>query len=127
MSEEIEKVNNMSSNQKSQLTGSIAVIGERELVIGYRLLGINETFLVNKGEESFRTLEKVFSSNKFAMIIASQFVRDSLPLVFKSKVEGSINPLVIFMPSLRGDIHEESISSLAEQGTWNKCIIRVDE
>jgi V/A-type H+-transporting ATPase subunit F len=115
MSEEIEKVNNMSSNQKSQLTGSIAVIGERELVIGYRLLGINETFLVSKGEESFRTLEKVFSSNKFAMIIASQFVRDSLPLVFKSKVEGSINPLVIFMPSLRGDIHEESISSLARR------------
>ena len=114
MSEEIEKVNNMSSSQKSQSTGSIAVIGERELVIGYRLLGINETFLVSK-EESFRTLEKVFSSNKFAMIIASQFVRDSLPLVFKSKVEGSINPLVIFMPSLRGDIHEESISSLARR------------
>ena len=49
------------------------------------------------------------------MIIASQFVRDSLPLVFKSKVEGSINPLVIFMPSLRGDIHEESISSLVRR------------
>jgi len=75
LSKEIEKVNNMSSNQKSQSTGSIAVIGERELVIGYRLLGINETFLVSKGEESFRTLEKVFSSNKFAMIMqANLFV-----------------------------------------------------
>jgi len=50
----------MSSKQKSSSTGSIAVIGERELVIGYRLLGINETFLVNKGEEAFRTMEKVF-------------------------------------------------------------------
>ena len=105
----------MSSKQKSQSTGSIAVIGERELVIGYRLLGIDETFLVSKGEEAFRTMEKVFSSNKFAMIMASQFVRDSLPLVFKSKVESSIHPLVLFMPSLKGNISEESISSLARR------------
>ena len=81
MSEEIEKVNNMSSTKNLNQHGSIAVIGERESSYRYRLLGINETFLVSKGEESFRTMEKVFSSNKFAMIIASQFVRDSLPLV----------------------------------------------
>ena len=81
----------MSSKQKSESNGSIAVIGERELVIGYRLLGINETFLVNEGsDESFRTMEKLFSSHKFAMIIASQFVRDSLPHLFRLKVEASI-------------------------------------
>jgi V/A-type H+-transporting ATPase subunit F len=115
LGEKIEEVNNMSTKPKSQSAGSIAVIGERELIIGYRLLGINETFLVSKGEDSYKTMEKVFSSNKFAMIIASDFVRDSLPQVFKSRVEGSINPLVIFMPSLRGDIHEESIASLARR------------
>ncbi len=106
----------MSSKQKTESSGLIAVMGERELVIGYRLLGINDTFLVSeKGDESFKTMEKLFSSHKFAMIIASQFVRDSLPQLFRLKVEASIHPLVLFMPSLKGDIHEESISSLARR------------
>ena len=66
----------MSTKQKSESNGLIAVVGDRELVIGYRLLGINETFQVNReGDEPFKTMEKVFSSHKYAMIIASQFVR----------------------------------------------------
>jgi V/A-type H+-transporting ATPase subunit F len=106
----------MSTKQKSESDGLIAVVGDRELVIGYRLLGINETFQINReGDEPFKTMEKVFSSNKYAMIIASQFVLDSLPKLFRAKVEASLHPLVLFMPSLKGDIHEESISSLARR------------
>ena len=106
----------MSSKQYSDLKGRIAVIGERELVIGYRLLGIDETYLVSEGgEDPYKTMEKLFTSHKFAMIIASQFIRDSLPMLFRQKVEASINPLVLFMPSLKGDINEESISSLARR------------
>ncbi len=106
----------MSSKQKSESKGLIAVIGEREIVIGYRLLGINDTFLVSEGgEDPYKTMENLFSSHRFSMIIASQFVRDSLPMLFRLKVEASINPLVLFMPSLKGDIHEESISSLARR------------
>jgi len=106
----------MSTKQKSESDGLIAVVGDRELVIGYRLLGINETFQINgEGDESFKTMERVFSSHKYAMIIASQFVLDSLPKLFRSKVEASLHPLVLFMPSLKGDIREESISSLARR------------
>jgi V/A-type H+/Na+-transporting ATPase subunit F len=49
------------------------------------------------------------------MIIASQFIRDYLPSIFRKKVEASIEPLVLFMPLLKGDIQEESISSLARR------------
>jgi V/A-type H+/Na+-transporting ATPase subunit F len=104
------------SSKQNESKGLIAVIGERELVIGYRLLGIDETYLVSEGgEDPYKTMEKLFTSHKFAMIIASQFIRDSLPMLFRLKVEASINPLVLFMPSLKGDIHEESISSLARR------------
>src|SRR4028119_930274 len=86
----------------------IAVIGERELVIGYRLLGINDTFLVGKdNNEAVKTMEMLFASHKFAMIIASHFIRDSLPPLFKLKVEASLRPLVLFMPSLNGSMNEE--------------------
>jgi V/A-type H+-transporting ATPase subunit F len=103
------------SKQKSESNNSIAVIGDRQLVLGYRLLGVDDTFIVNGPDESLKNMETLFFSRKFNMIIASQFVRDSLPHVFRARVEASIEPLVIFMPSLQGDIHEESISSLARR------------
>jgi V/A-type H+/Na+-transporting ATPase subunit F len=101
--------------QHSESKGRIAVIGERELVIGYRLLGVDDTFIVNGGDESFKTMENLFFSHKYSMIIASQFIRDYLPSIFRKKVEASIEPLVLFMPMLKGDIQEESISSLARR------------
>lgn len=115
----------MSSKQKSDTQGEggastsrggvIAVIGERELVIGYRLLGIDDTFIVARGDQAFKTMENLFFSHKYTMIIASQFIRDYLPPLLRKKVEASIEPLVLFMPSLKGNIQEESISSLARR------------
>ncbi len=106
----------MSSEHELDSKDLIAVIGERELVIGYRLLGINDTFLVDKdNNEAIKTMEMLFSSHKFAMIIASHFIRDSLPPLLKLKVEASLRPLVLFMPSLSGNMHEESLSSLAKR------------
>lgn len=108
----------MSSSSENEFESKdlIAVVGERELVIGYRLLGINDTFLVGKdSNEAAKTMEMLFSSHKFAMIIASSFIRDSLPPLFKLKVESSLRPLVLFMPSLNGNMNEESLSSLAKR------------
>jgi len=102
------------SQQKSESTGRIAVIGERELIIGYRLLGMDDTFIVSK-EDANKTLQELFSSGKFGLIIASEFVRNLLPNIFRVKIEASIEPLVLFMPSLQGNIQEESIAVLAKR------------
>ncbi|HZT35769.1 MAG TPA: V-type ATP synthase subunit F, partial [Nitrososphaera sp.] len=90
------------STQKDNKAGRIAVVGERELVLGYRLLGIEDTFVVAGKDEASKTMEELFSSHKYALIIASQFVREALSVVSRAKVEASIEPLVLFMPSLRG-------------------------
>ena len=102
------------SKQKTESSGRIAVIGERELVIGYRLLGIDDTFIVSK-EDANKTLQELFLSGKFGLIIASEFVRNLLPSTFRSKIDASIEPLVLFMPALQGNIQEESISVLAKR------------
>jgi V/A-type H+/Na+-transporting ATPase subunit F len=102
------------SKQKTESSERIAVIGERELVIGYRLLGMDDTFIVSK-DDANKTLQELFSSGKFGLIIASEFVRNLLPSIFKTKIEASIEPLVLFMPSLQGNIQEESISVLAKR------------
>jgi V/A-type H+/Na+-transporting ATPase subunit F len=102
------------SKQKTDTGGRIAVIGERELVIGYRLLGIDDTFIVS-GEEASKTIQELFVSGKFSLIIASDSVRNSIPAVFRKKIESSIEPLVIFMPAMEGNIQEESIAALAKR------------
>lgn len=105
----------MSSKPKPETTGKIAVIGERELVIGYRLLGIDDTFIVSEKTDASRKMEEILSSHRYNMIIASQFVNESLSQVTRSKVESSIEPLVIFMPSLAGNLQEESLAALAKR------------
>jgi len=108
----------MSYKQKTDSSGLIAVVGERELVIGYRLLGIDNTVLVDPEsdrEQIYKTIENLFSSKKYSLIIASQFIHKSLPPLFKSKVESSIDPLVLFLPALKGNMEEESLSSLAKR------------
>jgi V/A-type H+-transporting ATPase subunit F len=108
----------MSYKQKTDSSGLIAVVGERELVIGYRLLGIDNTVLVDPEsdrEQIYKTIENLFSSKKYSLIIASQFIHNSLPPLFKSRVESSIDPLVLFMPALKGNLEEESLSSLAKR------------
>ena len=99
---------------QTQSSGRIAVVGERELAIGYRLLGIEDTFEVS-GEEANKTVQELYSSGKFSLIIASDAVRNALPAVFRKKIESSIEPLVLFMPALEGNIQEESIAALAKR------------
>ena len=102
------------SKQKIETSGRIAVIGERELIIGYQLLGMYDTFIVSK-EDANKTLQELFSSGKFGLIIASEFVRNLLPNTIRAKIDASIEPLVLFMPSLQGNIQEESIAVLAKR------------
>ncbi|MGI0086842.1 MAG: V-type ATP synthase subunit F [Nitrosotalea sp.] len=102
------------STQKTQPSGKIAVVGERELVIGYRLLGMEDTFVVSD-EEASKTIQDLYYSGKFSLIIASDAVRNTLPAIFKKKIEASIEPLVLFMPAMEGNIQEESIAALAKR------------
>jgi V/A-type H+-transporting ATPase subunit F len=103
------------SSKKNENIKSIAVIGEREIVMGYRLLGVEDTFVVNDKNEATKKMDELFSSHKYNLVIASQFVQDSLSQVTKSRIESSIDPLVLFMPSLKGTIQEESIAALAKR------------
>ena len=102
------------SKQQSESSGKIAVVGERELAIGYNLLGIEDTFITS-GEEASKTIQDLFTSGKYSLIIVSDVIRSTLPTIFKKRIEGSIEPLVIFMPALQGNIQEESIAVLAKR------------
>jgi len=101
-------------NQKIESSGRIAVVGDRELVIGYRLNGIDDTFVVSD-EDASKKMQQLYSSGEFGLIIASESVRGKLSTQFMSQIEASIEPLVLFLPAQKESVHQESLSILAKR------------
>jgi V/A-type H+-transporting ATPase subunit F len=104
------------SKQKTDAAGRLAILGDRELVIGYRLIGIDDTFIVDEDEAS-KKIQELYSSGEFGLIIVSDSVRSKIPSQFLSEIEESIEPLVLFLPSLKETTGEdkESIAALAKR------------
>jgi len=104
------------SKQKTDATGRLAVVGDRELVIGYRLIGIDDTFIVDD-VNAVKKIQELYSSGEFGLIIASDSIRSKLPSKYLSEIEESIEPLVLFMPPQKESTKEdeESIAALAKR------------
>lgn len=103
----------MSARAATQ-SGRIAVVGERELVLGYRLLGVQDAFEAGK-EEAQKTVMDLFNSDEYALIIVGSQAKSGLSTLTREKLESSITPLVVFMPSLTSQVEEESLSLLARR------------
>lgn len=98
-----------------QAAGRIAVVGGRELVMGYRLLGVDDAYVASSGDAQKRVMD-LFNSNDYSLIILGNDVRKSLSQGARSKLESSIIPLVVFMPSPDSkEVEEESLSLLARR------------
>jgi V/A-type H+-transporting ATPase subunit F len=102
------------SGRSATQSGKIAVVGERELVLGYRLLGVQDAFLAGR-EDAQKIVTDLFNSNEYALIIIGNQARTGLSSSMKEKLESSITPLVVFMPSLDSQSSEESLSLLARR------------
>jgi len=96
-------------------SGKIAVVGERELVLGYRLLGVEAAFIATR-ENAQKVLMDLFDSNDYGLIIAGDEVRRALSTAARDKLEASIVPLVVFMPPIGSAVQqEESLAKLARR------------
>ena len=105
------------SKPKTDSSGRLAVVGDRELVIGYRLIGIDDTFIVSDEEHASKKIQELYSSGEFGLIIASNSMRTKHSSKFLAEIEESIEPLVLFMPSQKetSEEGEESIAELAKR------------
>jgi V/A-type H+/Na+-transporting ATPase subunit F len=102
------------STRAATQSGKIAVVGEREVVLGYRLLGVQDAFQVTR-EEAQKTVMDLFNSNEYSLIIVGSQAKSGLSTLTKEKLESSITPLVVFLPSLEPQADEESLSLLARR------------
>jgi V/A-type H+-transporting ATPase subunit F len=94
--------------------GKVAVVGEKELVLGYRLLGVEDAVPVTRAEAQ-KTVMDLFNAGKFNLIIVGNEARKGLSPATMDRLESSIVPLVVFMPSTDAEVAEESLSRLAKR------------
>jgi V/A-type H+/Na+-transporting ATPase subunit F len=90
------------------------VLGERELAIGFRLIGLTDVREVTP-ETSVAEFERAMSSGEFNLVIASQSIRARLSDQARLHADASIRPLVVFVPTPAGDYEVESINTLAKR------------
>ena len=103
------------SGRVTAQSGKIAVVGDRELVLGYRLLGVEDAFITSR-EDAQKVLLDLLNSSNYGLIIASNEVRKALSASAREKIESSIIPLVFFMPPLDSAAKdEESLALLARR------------
>lgn len=98
---------------KNLFSGTIAVIGERELVLGFRLIGIEDSYIAD-GEKGVEKVMEVYKTGKHSVIMISQNLRKGMDAKLLSKLESSTKPVVVFVP-LPGSEEEESIAQLAKR------------
>ncbi len=89
---------------------NVCVIGERELVNGFKLIGIGDAFEFKDKNDVL----KIFNSKSYRYIFLSEsterYFNDNELNILKS----SIDPLVIFIP-MPGVSEEESVFELAKK------------
>lgn len=91
-----------------------AILGERELVIGFRLIGVRDAIVAPETGAS-KEFQKLFESGKYSLILVSQKVQRILPEALRRQAESSIDPLVVFLPTPGAGEEPESLAQLAKR------------
>jgi V/A-type H+/Na+-transporting ATPase subunit F len=94
--------------------GRTVVLGERELAIGFRLIGLKDVVEVTP-ETSVSEFQRVMSDANYNLVIASQSIRPRLSEAQRAYADACLAPLVVFVPTPTGDFEVESINALAKR------------
>lgn len=100
--------------ESSLPVGETVVLGERELAIGFRLIGLSRVVEVTS-ETAGAEFQKVMNDESVSLVIASQSIRPRLTDAQRTAADSSLNPLVVFVPTPHGDYEVESIEELAKR------------
>jgi V/A-type H+/Na+-transporting ATPase subunit F len=90
------------------------VLGERELAIGFRLVGLSDVIEVTP-ETSAHEFQKIMADAGVSLLIASESIRPQLSEAQRMHADSSLRPLVVFVPSPTGEYEVESLAALAKR------------
>jgi len=93
--------------------GRTIVVGERELAIGFRLIGLKDVVEVTP-ENSVAEFDRAMNGG-YTLVIATQSIRALLSETQRSAADASLHPLVVFVPTPTGEYEVESVEALAKR------------
>ncbi|HYA55148.1 MAG TPA: V-type ATP synthase subunit F [Thermoplasmata archaeon] len=94
-------------------TGRTVVVGERELAIGFRLIGLQDVVEVTP-ENAVAEFGRAMTGG-FTLVIATQSIRAQLSEAERAAADASLKPLVVFVPTPSGEYEVESVEALAKR------------
>jgi vacuolar-type H+-ATPase subunit F/Vma7 len=100
--------------ERDSSAGRTLVLGERQLAIGFRLIGFKDVVEVTP-ETARAEFQKAMTSGEFGLVVASASVDRALSENERMQAEGSLKPLVVFVPPPSGEYEIESLSALAKR------------
>lgn len=93
---------------------SIAVIGEREIALGFKLIGIRDVFLLS-GKEAVAKFNELVGAKKYNLLLLSERLRQLMDDNLLRLSETSLKPIVIFIPVPGSGAAQESVEMLAKR------------
>ena len=66
-------------------------------------------------ENSVAEFQRVMTDGGYNLVIASQSIRSRLSETQRAHADGSLTPLVVFVPTPTGEVEAESINALAKR------------
>ena len=93
----------------------IAVIADNATCIGFRLAGVENTFVLS-GKEAEEKLSSVLLDPTFGIIIVTERLVEEGDWRLKKKIEATAKPVVVAIPDVKGPIEqEESLAKLIKR------------
>jgi V/A-type H+-transporting ATPase subunit F len=92
----------------------IAVIGERELALGFKLIGIKDVFM-ETGSDAMSRLASLLASKDYNLVMVSESLRAGMDQWTLRQAETSLKPIVLFIPVPGSTASQESVKALAKR------------
>jgi len=94
--------------------GRTLVLGERELAIGFRLIGFQHVVEVTSAT-AVPEFQRAMADERLSLVIASQSIRPLLTEAQRAHADSTLRPLVVFVPTPTGEFEVETINDLAKR------------
>ncbi len=87
----------------------IVTIGDLETVVGFRLAGVREGYIVNDSREALKKIEELIKDDNIGLIIINERLMMDIRKDVEILLEGREKPLIVDVPDKRGVIERVDI------------------
>ncbi len=81
----------------------IAVVGDKDTIMGLKLAGVTETFETNDKEDAQQKIRELFQKPEIGLIITTEILADQIRSFLNKLTETSPIPIIIEIPSRLGE------------------------